>query len=63
MGGYKYKYYCQDFVNSLILKELLIEEYNILKFKFKYLISPIQLGINNDNRNLAVYFSKIDFYK
>ncbi|GAG70364.1 unnamed protein product [marine sediment metagenome] len=46
-----------------IPKELLIEEYNILKFKFKYLISPIQLGINNDNRNLAVYFSKIDFYK
>jgi len=45
-----------------IPEELIIEGYNILEFRFKYLISPIQLGINNDNRNLAVYFNKIDFY-
>jgi len=45
-----------------IPEELIIEEYNILEFRFKYLTSPVQLGISNDNRNLAVHFSKIDFY-
>ncbi|GAH95173.1 unnamed protein product, partial [marine sediment metagenome] len=36
----------------------------VLKFKFKYLLSPRQLGISiQDSRNLAVYFNKIDFYK
>jgi len=44
-----------------IQEKLLTGEYNILEFRFKYLMSPIQLGINKDHRNLAVYFSKIDF--
>lgn len=47
-----------------IPKELLKDEYNILKFEFKYTLSPIQLNINNnDNRNLAVYFKEMIFYE
>ncbi|GAI90942.1 unnamed protein product, partial [marine sediment metagenome] len=47
-----------------IRKELLKEEYNVLQFKFKYLLSPRQLGISSqDSRNLAVYFNEIIFYK
>lgn len=47
-----------------IRRELLKDGYNILKFKSKYLLSPRQLGISNqDSRNLAVYFNEISFYK
>jgi len=48
---------------TILPAELLIEEYNVLEFRFKTLISPVQLGINNDQRNLAAYFSKLRFYK
>ena len=43
--------------------ELLVEDYNILEFRPKFLRSPMQLGINDDSRKLAVYFSKLKFYK
>jgi len=43
--------------------ELLSEGYNMLELRFKSIISPLQLGINNDNRNLAVYFSEIQIHK
>ena len=48
---------------AAIPAELLVEEYNILEFKFKFLISPLQLGINQDRRNLAAYFSELKIYK
>ncbi len=43
--------------------ELLVEEYNILEFRSRYLINPYKLGISEDLRNLATYFSKMELHK
>jgi hypothetical protein len=33
--------------------------YNILKFNYKYLLSPLNLGVSPDTRTLAVFFQRI----
>ncbi|MCL5070904.1 MAG: glycosyltransferase family 39 protein [Actinobacteria bacterium] len=33
--------------------------YNILKFNYRYLLSPLSLGVSSDTRTLAVFFQKI----
>ena len=33
--------------------------YNILEFNYKYLLSPLSLGVSPDARTLAVYFQRI----
>jgi len=43
--------------------ELLVEGYNVLELRSKFLMSPVQLGINEDPRNLATYFSELKIYK
>ncbi len=43
--------------------ELLVEEYNVLEFRSRFLMSPYKLGISEDLRNLATYFSKMELYK
>ncbi len=48
---------------AAIPAELLVEEYNILELRSRFLMSPYQLGISEDLRNLAVYFSKLKLYK
>lgn len=48
---------------AVVPAELLVEEYNILEFRSRYLISPYKLGISEDLRNLATYFSKMELHK
>jgi hypothetical protein len=33
--------------------------YNILKFNYKYLLSPLNLGVSSDTRTLAVFFQRV----
>jgi len=35
------------------------DSYNILKFNYKYLLSPASLGVSPDTRTLAVFFQRI----
>jgi hypothetical protein len=49
--------------NTIIPKELIVEGENILEFRAKIVISPLQLGINQDSRNLAVYFNRLKIFK
>lgn len=37
--------------------------YNILKFNYKYLLSPLNLGVSPDTRTLAVFFQRIAIEK
>ena len=37
--------------------------YNILKFNYKYLLSPLNLGVSSDTRTLAVFFQRIAIEK
>ena len=47
---------------AIIPAGALKDEYNILEFRSKYLMSPM-LGINEDPRNFAVYFSRLKIYE
>ncbi len=48
---------------AFIPVEFLKEDYNVLEFRSRYLMSPYQLGISQDLRNIAVFFSQIRLYK
>jgi hypothetical protein len=37
--------------------------YNIMEFNYKYLFSPLTLGLSSDTRNLAVFFQRITIEK
>jgi hypothetical protein len=39
------------------------DSYNILEFNYKYLLSPLSLGVSPDERTLAVFFQEISIEK
>ncbi|MBM3708553.1 MAG: hypothetical protein FJW69_09525, partial [Actinobacteria bacterium] len=38
-----------------------LDNYNVLEFNYKYLLSPLALGVSSDSRNLSVFFQRIVF--
>ena len=47
---------------SFIPESILVSGNNILEIRAKVATSPVQLGISDDSRNLAVYFSQLRIY-
>ncbi|MBM3709390.1 MAG: hypothetical protein FJW61_03060 [Actinobacteria bacterium] len=44
----------------IIEKDLIkLDNYNVLEFNYKYLLSPLALGVSSDSRNLSVFFRRI----
>jgi len=63
IDGFMLKY--QEFTrySTVIPGDLLESGVNILEFRAKIVTSPFNLGLNNDTRDLAIYFGQIDIYK